>query len=139
MTKQEIFDRVVEHLARQKRPATFEGNNGLCAYRGTAGTKCAFGIFIPDEFYTASFENRSAHVLITHPASVTKDEKAQAYLASLAPFLSLFVRLQEVHDQATRFKQSLCDVWAEDLELVSTAYDLKFDREAFVTQFNSKD
>lgn len=38
--------------------------NGMCAYRGKNGTKCAVGLLIPDEEYDKSIESNSIRDLI---------------------------------------------------------------------------
>ena len=44
MTKQEIYDKVCKHLAKQKTRA---GDDISCQYRDDAGKKCAVGCLIP--------------------------------------------------------------------------------------------
>lgn len=63
-TKQEIFDRVVTHLAQQGEPALcmlpqadYDTDGPSCAYRTPQGLKCAAGCLIPDEKYKPEFEN----------------------------------------------------------------------------------
>lgn len=57
MTKQEIFNKVVEVMASQKFERSMSGHH--CAYRGEAGMKCAAGALIKDEFYNKKFEGAS--------------------------------------------------------------------------------
>ncbi len=49
MNTQEIFDKVVRHLASMQEPSV----NALevCAYRGKGGAMCAVGCLISDEVY----------------------------------------------------------------------------------------
>lgn len=62
MNKQEIFDKVANHLLKQnerseKLIAELNGFEGTaCMYRGPNGLKCAAGCLIPDELYNPSFE-----------------------------------------------------------------------------------
>ena len=49
MTEQEAFTKVRDHLLRQKEKCIV---NGLCAYRGENGLKCAIGALISDEDLT---------------------------------------------------------------------------------------
>ena len=53
MTDQELFDRVVTHLAKQGRRAMARV---ACLYRTPDGLKCAIGCLIPDEKYRAEME-----------------------------------------------------------------------------------
>ena len=47
MTDQEIFDKVWAHIIAQGVPSM--NGEGRCLYRGPNGTKCAAGIFLPDD------------------------------------------------------------------------------------------
>ena len=53
MTKQEIFNTVCEHLIKQNKRAS---DNGNCVYRTAEGLKCAVGCLIKDEYYSPWFE-----------------------------------------------------------------------------------
>lgn len=44
MNLQEAFDTMVRKVWEQNRPSTWD--NGVCAYRGPNGTKCAVGHLI---------------------------------------------------------------------------------------------
>lgn len=46
MTKQEMFDAVVEHMAVQRAPSV--DLIGCCNYRGPNGRKCAAGVLLTD-------------------------------------------------------------------------------------------
>jgi hypothetical protein len=54
MDRQEIFNKVWQHFAVEKNPRSL--NYGNCAYRGANNSKCAIGIFIPDECYSEMLE-----------------------------------------------------------------------------------
>lgn len=55
LTNQIVFDRVCEHLAKQKMPAI--SANGNCCYRDPRnGLMCAIGCLIPDEIYQPSWD-----------------------------------------------------------------------------------
>ena len=47
-TKQEAFDKVVEHLITQGKPAKL-GNTKYCSYQTPAGLRCAAGCLIEDK------------------------------------------------------------------------------------------
>ena len=64
MTEQEIFDRVVHHLGKQ-RVLAFEG--GHCKYRDSLGNKCAIGCLIPDDLYRPEFEGYAFEILFGFP------------------------------------------------------------------------
>jgi hypothetical protein len=46
-TAQEVFDQVAKHMLTQKAQCALE--DGVCAYRGNDGLKCAAGCLISDE------------------------------------------------------------------------------------------
>lgn len=54
MTAQEVFDTVVRHLYAQRRQAI--STDGRCKYRAPGGLKCAVGVLIPDDKYTAEMD-----------------------------------------------------------------------------------
>lgn len=60
MTPQQVFDRVVEHLATQGRASRADS---VCLYRGPGGISCAAGCLIPDAEYRPFFEDLTAGAL----------------------------------------------------------------------------
>lgn len=72
LTRQEMFDKVVEGLASQDFQQSVsvyrindEGDVDFgCVYRGENGLKCAAGWLIPDELYDPNMENRLATGII---------------------------------------------------------------------------
>lgn len=62
MNKQEIFDKVANHLRSMKGPS--ENESGNCMYRGLNGSMCAMGALIPDEMYDVNMENHTIEYLI---------------------------------------------------------------------------
>jgi hypothetical protein len=59
MTNQEIFNKVWQHFVVEGNPRSVEPEKRYCAYRGPNGSKCAFGLFIPDEKYDPEMERKS--------------------------------------------------------------------------------
>lgn len=56
MSKQTVFEHIVNHLISQnERSLTM---NGVSAYRGKRGLKCAAGSLIADDEYTPSMEGK---------------------------------------------------------------------------------
>lgn len=60
MNKQQIFNKVAEHLLTQM--AVSEDEFG-CLYRGPNGLKCAVGILIPDDLFEVELENSDVYSL----------------------------------------------------------------------------
>lgn len=60
MTKQEIFDTVLNGLRNQKIPSYKRRDTGdvECLYRGPEGRKCAAGMLIPDDQYRPDMEGQ---------------------------------------------------------------------------------
>lgn len=91
MTRQEMFDKVVNHLLTQNKRCSVEDvyyTNGLkCLYRGSSGLKCAIGCLIPDDKYDPMMEGMVAYNLVEHYK-----------LSEYVPDVNLANRLQEVHD-----------------------------------------
>lgn len=71
MSRQEIFDHVINGLASQcfeqsvipPKPNTMNQHE-VCAYRGEEDRKCAVGFLIKDEYYDPKFEHTEASTLL---------------------------------------------------------------------------
>lgn len=73
MKRQEIFDKVCNHLMTQMAKADGGPEDSDCKYRGAGGKTCAIGCLIPDEKYQERFEGNAPTgigigKLITHAA-----------------------------------------------------------------------
>lgn len=85
-TEQEVFDFVVNHLAKQGR-MSFNDVTGRCAYRDPDGNKCAAGCLIPDDKYSKLLEGfnwRKVSEILRTPSYLTP----------------LIQALQQAHDSA---------------------------------------
>lgn len=138
MNLQETFDRVAIHLVEQNRQAILDDGSS-CAYRGEDGTKCAFGILIPDQLYSQCIENQTAcailnphveySVLENTPFDEEEIEEAcrpiRDYFgiknpteSRAAEFISLIRELQRVHDSVEEMG------WPEELARVGRDFNL---------------
>lgn len=54
MNKQELFEKVANHLIGQNKRSI--DDSGKCKYRGNDGTSCSIGCLIPDDLYTPFIE-----------------------------------------------------------------------------------
>lgn len=89
LSDQQIFDHVVEHMAKQGGPSV--SARGLCQYRGPSGRSCAVGCLLTDE-----------------EANALGNEKSLAEVYSILPLRlrggcslareQLLARLQHTHD-----------------------------------------
>ena len=58
MNKQEVFDKIVNHMLTQNAKAL--DVKGICMYRGEEGRMCAVGCLITDEAYSPDIEKNAA-------------------------------------------------------------------------------
>jgi hypothetical protein len=86
---QQRFDRVFGHFVHFRAPKSLDVETGGCSYRGANGSKCAFGLFIPDSRYEPDMERKNARVVCNKFfLDVPVDEE----------ILRFFNRLQRAHD-----------------------------------------
>ena len=87
---QEVFNAMLDHLRKQgcKSVVIADNDRRFCMYRHPDGLKCAVGIFIADNEYTSSFEQRSAE-------EVLKDHLGRSVSPALCYLLS---EAQNIHD-----------------------------------------
>lgn len=95
-TEQEVFDQAVNHLLTQNEESV---DDGMCAYRGVGGAKCAAGCFISDEEYDFSFEGNPWWALVV-------EYSIPAY------HNQLLTKLQNIHDRYSinEWKPALIDL-----------------------------
>jgi len=61
MNRQEVFNRVYQHLLAQNAYSLGADDGGaVCAYRGAGGLQCAVGCLIKDEHYSWELEGQGA-------------------------------------------------------------------------------
>lgn len=66
-SEQEMLDTVYDHFITKGNPPSFvltDNGRTICRYRGPNGTKCAFGIFIPNELYTFEMEGHGPESIV---------------------------------------------------------------------------
>lgn len=114
LTNQSVFDQVWEHFVVLEHPRAveYQGAMAKCRYRTEDGKKCVVGIFIRDEEYDPSMEDKSLQAY------------GHDFLPErLHPVAPLLVALQEVHDQSPRY-YSVC-VDEEALRKVAGKWGLR--------------
>lgn len=112
MNKQEIFNKVRDHLVTQG--VRSKDTNGHCAYRGDYGRKCAIGCLIKDEQYKRSLEGWNVFNVDTHYALkvsgvVIEDDDDRIFLNGL----------QTIHDNQAPPE------WSERLRIFAITHDLQ--------------
>lgn len=125
MNNQEAFDIVWDHFIIKGNAKSM--NTNCCVYRSEDGNKCAFGLLIPEEFYSRRFEGNVASQILsmnhdTHDkffdvSVVDLAIKIQEHLVGVDR--SLIIALQNAHDSFpfSNLRQRL--------ELISERFNLK--------------
>lgn len=119
MDKQEIFNRVATHMAKQGCRSTRidpDSSKKVCSYRGDDGTMCSTGCLIPDENYSEKMEGK--HIIDTAVQRVLKEigvlDKDDA-LESLC----MLCYLQDIHDHTP------VNEWERDFKELAEHYFLE--------------
>jgi hypothetical protein len=119
MTKQEIFDKVVDHMATQGKFAVSE--EGYCQYKNEDDDKCAIGALIPDELYIDGLEMHNINELLN--SSWCAD--VNLYLFDLLEDYErkdrFYLDLQNCHDES--FREGGVELYMK-LDNFSNNYDL---------------
>jgi hypothetical protein len=127
MNKTEMFVKVAEHLLQQR--AKSEADSGGCQYRGRYGRKCAVGILITDECYTAEIEGCGLAPLARDDfMGMTRSRRARfavlrdALICSGVPIdpetLTFLNQLQKIHDCTPPER------WAQGLRWFALFHDI---------------
>lgn len=98
-SKQETFDKVVDHLRVQGAPAWNEVEG--CAYQSIEGLKCAVGCLIPEDKYDPAFEGKGIYEDPVYGSGFSRVSKPSAVgrlMEELGHDLSLLDALQVIHD-----------------------------------------
>lgn len=144
MEAQAVFDKVVEHLAVQKVQSAKRNEargDHSCLYRGPNSTKCAFGIFIPDELYSEALEGTTVSTLMACARNKRKNSMNYGYSAPLrnAMTTEIIAVLEplDVHEYLLRQLQKIHDAetgpafWGLQLAELAKDEGLEFDRADF--------
>jgi hypothetical protein len=102
MDKQEIFNKVSNHLVTQGKQSTklIAGIPvPICAYRGADGTSCAAGCLIPDEIYSEDMENESVTFMISNRENLPEFFATENHILS---------ELQLIHDNSRNWGDLNC-------------------------------
>ena len=128
MNLQGLFDKVAQHLLKQK---TKSMQDRAFAYRGEEGRMCAVGCLIKDEFYRPSLEGKIilCNGAVQHAVQQSLDGEADSSVMTTAGTLTQQARhllddLQIVHDQR------LTHHWKEELARLARDFKLKWKHES---------
>lgn len=108
MTKQEIFDKIADHLLTQNAQCTEPGYNAMCRYR-LDNMSCAIGCLIPDELYSKKLEGKE----VTN--RIVREVLKKADIVNEGRFL---VNFQQMHDYFLPVD------WSDELLAIAKTYKL---------------
>jgi hypothetical protein len=112
-SEQEIFNRVITHLAGQERQSV--GLDGECRYRSPEGMSCAVGCLISDDDYEVEMEGADVVYLIKRFEAVSW----------MAPFRDLLDELQDLHDMDKSWNgQGLTSIALKHIQLIADSHGL---------------
>jgi hypothetical protein len=119
MTEQEIFNKTWQHFIVEKNKKSFADSiPSKCVYRqdrtGGCKTRCAVGLFIPDEDYSPDMDNGDIPNIETL-ADVAAQLQVRRY------FLE---KLQETHDTSTSNDQFFHEDIENNLRIFADSFDL---------------
>ncbi len=106
MTLQEIFDRAVAHIRKQRVPSVKPGTRD-CMYRDPVGNKCLIGAFVPDDAYKPEWDGASSGTSIGFLSLLDRDQdfskvmREQSLLDKLEPAGAL----SDLRDSAHAIRQ----------------------------------
>jgi len=124
MTKQEIYDKVCKHLAKQKTRATVLGS---CAYRTDDGKKCAVGCLIPYHVWRKEVGANNTGVGLDALC-----EESPWAKKNFGRNLNLLTELQNAHDSDLSDAQGL----RENLRDIAKCYRIKPGAEQAIKVWN---
>lgn len=119
MNRQDIFNTSVGELLKQGKKSV--DGEGVCAYRGADGSKCAIGHLIPDSMYHPSYEGLDVNGL----------EGQMRYFLRSASFANtlyghydenkpLLADLQDIHDAVSP------KYWTHEYYAIAKKYGLEW-------------
>jgi len=124
VTSQEMFDVSTVHMIRQGRRAVSEDVGGTCLYRTEDGLKCAVGILIPDSEYEPWMDTAGSILEVLKTAQ--RENRMTPVLSGLQEHSQLLIRLQEAHDHAALWEDSMSGL-ALILREIAVLFDLNTD------------
>ena len=97
MTKRAVFNTAAKHLLTQNCKALSEFK--VCRYQGENGTKCAVGVFIPNELYHRDLEGNILMIPATLEREFPGNSKAIALAKLTHKYEVILTELQLIHDK----------------------------------------
>lgn len=122
MNRQEIFDRITEHLLKQNRKAVSVDKYGYssCRYKTPDGLKCAIGCLIPDG-HDAEYSTKSAVNMLHEYKDLAESIGLTFDNSEDSNDNRIFLgKLQSIHDSFEPYE------WKECLSILAGSYGLIF-------------
>lgn len=112
---QEAFNRVLEGIRKQGKPALGQTRAGavFCMYRAPDGCKCGVGFLMDDLDYQPSFENKIAKALV----SVTSLNKYDP---------EFLVCIQVAHDKSDKVDGKFLQEFEDRMKITAEQFGLKY-------------
>lgn len=129
-TRQEIFDIVVTHFRRQRRPAI--GSDGQCVYRTRSYDMCAVGCLIPDSAYEPAWDDPDSPLGASKVAAAGGIPGVDDSDPSIHQFLAAMQ--SDLHDklviaqQATRPKPAFMELFEPAAKAFAAVNNLTYTR-----------
>jgi hypothetical protein len=114
MNKQEVFNKVRDHMLKQNERST--NDTGHCAYRGDNGMMCAAGCLIPDELYNDKMDIDGG---VSWGSVCLRYPKVESTISTDPNVHSLISHLQGTHDSVS------VERWPEALKNVALEHGLQ--------------
>lgn len=118
MNKQEVFEKVVNHLFTQNKQS-YDPILDCCALRSPDGLKCSLGILIPDDIYDERMEGLEVDKLIRDFPVFRKLWEVESQ-----EDLSFLHRLQYLHDDQDEYNDPIT---MESIEDIAETFQLNTD------------
>lgn len=116
MNKQEIYDKVYNHLLKQGCAAI---EDCYCRYRTSSGNMCAIGCMIPDEMYDSKMEGDDIRMVLENFENVSNFFKVES-----SDDVKFLKELQRAHD----FELDVYGIegWKRAMRRIALRYNLEF-------------
>jgi hypothetical protein len=114
---QDAYDKVLKAIRKQKYIQSNDDSEGICAYRGSNGLRCAAGHLIPNSLYRKEMEGKHISALKRiYPEIEKYFENAEAYLLA---------DLQMAHDFNLSREGNSLD-WETKMKQIAFDYSLVY-------------
>lgn len=118
LSKQQIFDKVVNHLDAQRKQCK---QHTTCSYRNDDGMKCAIGALIDDCYYSPTIEGLGANNLKVWELL----NLSGVYHGEDSTICNILSEMQNIHDSY------LPNEWKKQFNIIAIRHSLNLDSSKF--------